>query len=185
MSSPCRHAVALGPDLAAHQLGEPPGDGQAQARAAETARDRRVRLENDRNSRPIASRGNADARVADGERAAPRSPSACAVAVTVSWTSPFSVNLSALFSRLSSTWRTRPTSPTTRRRHVASRTRRPGPGASRRRAARARPSSTRRTREVERRLLEVHLAGLDLREVEDVVDDRQQRLAGRRGSSST
>ena len=72
----------------------------------------------------------------------------------------------------SSTWRTRAPSPRTRRRHarasIHDRDSTPFSGAA---AAQSRPRSSISLVEVERRPVELELAGLDLREVEDVVDD--------------
>ena len=97
----------------------------------------------------------------------------------VSTTSPASVNLTALPSRFTSTWRKRVTSPF--RPVGKSRIdqegeleplarRRLGDQVERRLDARA---------QVERMPLQLQAAGVDLREVEDVVDDAEQRLAAR------
>ena len=93
-------------------------------------------------------------------------------------TSPCSVNLSAFDRRLSTIWRTRPASPTSpvgqvrvhgvhelhvlRRRDRREQVQRPLHGAP----------------QLERLAVELHLAGLDLAEVEDVVDDGEQRVGG-------
>ena len=97
---------------------------------------------------------------------------------TVSTTSPRSVNLTALASRFSSTWRSRVTSPT-----IAAGTSPSNDvgevevllGRARAPTGRAPPRRTRAGRTAAPR---GPAAGLDLREVEDVVDDRQQRVAG-------
>ena len=93
-------------------------------------------------------------------------------------TSPSAVNLIALQTRLVSTWRSRAESPRTSAGTL-------GTIASRElEALLVRPRGEHpagpldRLAQVEVGRLELELAGLDLREVEDVVDDRQQRLAG-------
>ena len=68
--------------------------------------------ENDWNSRLIPSGGQADAGVAHRERQLDLAAGRAPVAVTVSTTSPASVNLTALLSRLSRICRSRVTSPT-------------------------------------------------------------------------
>ena len=94
----------------------------------------------------------------------------------VSWTKPRSVNLRALLTRLLTTWRSRTGSPMIRR-GAAGSTRRRGRGsfarALREQAGHGLGHSSTSTGT----LFELQLAGLDLREVEDVVDDRQQALA--------
>ena len=93
---------------------------------------------------------------------------------------PASVNLTAFDSRLSTIWRSRPSSPTIARGRSV--------GRSRRRArcrfaaavgARTSSAPSMHGARSNGCALEVDLAGLDLREVEDVVDDRQQRVARR------
>ena len=98
--------------------------------------------------------------------------------VTVTTTSPSCVNLTALPTRLVSTWRSRPSSPLTHcgtSSEICTSSSRPAlvraPGQQVARVAD-------RLAHVEVRRVQVQLAGLDLREVEDVVDDRQQRAAG-------
>ena len=106
-----------------------------------------------------------------------RCPSPSAVAEAVTTTSPSSVNLTAFESRLTRTCRTRVTSPST-----VSGT------ESSTKYARSTPLLARAGGEqvdgvldgapdVERGGLEVDLAGLDLGEVQDVVDERQERVA--------
>ena len=96
---------------------------------------------------------------------------------TVSTTSPVSVNLTALLSRFSRIWRSRVTSPSMRRRHLAFE----DVGDVQVLLGRARADQVERRldalAQVEGVALDVHAPGLDLREVEDVVDDRQQRVA--------
>ena len=95
--------------------------------------------------------------------------------MTRSTTSPFSVNLTALPTRFVSTCRSRPGSPRERVRHVVpdqAQELEPlgvrGLGEGAEHLAHGAP-------QVEVDLLEVDAAGLDLREVEDVVDDLEQR----------
>ena len=94
---------------------------------------------------------------------------------------PRSVNFTALPTRLSSTWRSRAGSPRSRAAAPAS-SRRAAPGPCRW-AGSATSSATSSTTwtEVEVDRLQLELAGLDLREVEDVVDDRRAGRRRRRG----
>ena len=90
---------------------------------------------------------------------------------------PRSVNLTALLSRLSRIWRSRLTSPISIAGiagSIRASSRSPFSAASDRINATA-PST--HSRRLKRRRLELHPAGLDLGEVEDVVDDREQRFA--------
>ena len=173
---------ALDADLAAHQLDELLRDGQAEPGAAVAARGRAVglgeRLEQPRRcasgAMPMPVSRDLEAHAARARRC--RSSTRAATT-----TSPRSVNLTALPTRLISTWRSRPGSPRsaagTSRRDAgdeleALRVRLLGEQLDDvlddRRAGRSRRDSS------------CELAGLDLREVEDVVDDR--RAARRRES---
>ena len=104
--------VALGPHRAAHQLGEALADREAQPGAAVLARGRRIGLAERLEQPADGLGGQADAGVAHRERELRRR---CLPAprVTVSTTSPRSVNLTALTSRLSRICRSRVTSPLT------------------------------------------------------------------------
>ena len=105
-------------------------------------------------------------------------PSAAGAAVTVSTTSPRSVNFTALERRLRMIWRSRVTSPTMAGGNIAFE--HVGGvevllhGAGRDEVERRLDAVA----QVERLRLDVHAPGFDLREVEDVVDDREQRIAG-------
>ena len=103
-------------------------------------------------------------------RSAPRT-------ATSTTTSPRSVNLMALPTRLTMIWRSRPGSPTQAVGHVRRRCGRPAPAPSVRPGrpgpARCRPGVSRRSKAIG---FQLELAGLDLGEVEDVVDQPQQRL---------
>ena len=134
--------------------------------------------ENDWNRRSIASARQADAGVAHGERELAAVVRPRGFAVTVSTTSPASVNFTALDSRLSEDLAQPRHVALDRRRHVALEEVREvealldgarGDEVERRLDALA---------QVERLRLDVHAPGLDLREVEDVVDDGEQRVAG-------
>ena len=134
----------------------------------------------DWNRRSMPVRRNADAGVAHGEGAArPGRPAACRRTVTVSTTSPCSVNLTALVSRLSRIWRRRVTSPMMAARHVALEQVGQCRGPSRRPARSTRSSADfDAVAQVEGlRSPAPCLPASILREVEDVVDDRQQRVA--------
>ena len=107
----------------------------------------------------------------------PRRPSPAPVPEPAAATSPASVNLTALPTRLNSTCRSRVGSPTTRARQVGRRARRRArcPSAP----APSRSSSTTFARDlgrVEGGRLELDRARLEPRIVENVVDDRQQPL---------
>ena len=96
-----------------------------------------------------------------------------------------SVNFTALPTRLVRIWRSRPGSPRDprRRRPRWITVRELEALAVAARSASSSSTSSTADAQVEVDHFEVELAGLDLREVENVVDDRQQRLAGPRGSS--
>ena len=168
---------AVDADLAAHQLRQTPRDRQAQAGAAEAARGRAVGLLEGREQAGDLVGRDADAGVRDleAQRADPAPRGASSRTRSRTW--PRSVNLTALDSRFSSACDSRVGSP---RSAPAGRRRRPrGPGPSR---ARARPPvpATRSSIacSVEVGLLQRQLAGLDLGQVEDVVDELQQVARG-------
>ena len=166
---------------AAHRLGEASADREAEAGPAVAPRDRRVDLAERLEQQVHPLRRDPDAGVADvdGERptavgaAAGRRPS------TDSTTSPCSVNLIAFDSRFRTIWRSRPGVADDRLGQVV---------AHRVGELDALPRGDRRD-DVEGALdgrrsengsaARSTLPGLDLREVEDVVDDRQQRVARR------
>ena len=171
----------MSPPISSH---EPRGDRQAEPGAAVAARRRRVGLR-ERLEQPVAS-GPPGCRC---RCRGPRSVSRCASGAArlrrrrVTTTSPRSVNLTALDSRLSSTCRSRVASPTMPA-GTPSSTRQPSSSSFS--AARGRDESSASSTQSRRSngcALELELAGLDLREVEDVVDDVQQRVAARRGRS--
>ena len=92
-------------------------------------------------------------------------------------TSPFSVNLIALPTRLTSTWRSRPESAIKRvRARRTGRRRCSSSPFSWARSASASQRVVERVAQRELRRVEVKLARFDLREVEDVVDELQQRV---------
>ena len=104
--------VLVGGQRAAHRLGEPAADREAEARPAVPPRDRRVGLA-ERLEQPVHPvRRDADAGVADLDRRSSTGPrrraSAPASPSTDSTTSPCSVNLTAFDSRLRTIWRSRP-----------------------------------------------------------------------------
>ena len=106
--------LALHPDPSAHHGHQPRGDGQAKAGAAESPAGRRVGLDEcvEDGSLPVAR--DADSRVPDGEM---QQQLICRPSIprrTCTSTSPVSVNLMALPTRLIRTWRSRPGSPSTR-----------------------------------------------------------------------
>ena len=103
-------SVLVHPDLAAEQARDLAADRQPEARAAVAAARRAVGLLEGLEDQPQLVLGDADAGVGDGEGDRVRPAAAVAArrsAPTVSRTLPFSVNLSALESRLRSTWATR------------------------------------------------------------------------------
>ena len=105
-----RAHLALHPDLAAHQLDELLGDGQAQPAASIGARRRRVGLGEAVEDVRSRLAGDTDAGIADRRRRS---------STTASERSPFdsnhhlaaSVNLTALPTRFTRIWRSRPPSP--------------------------------------------------------------------------
>ena len=107
-----------------------------------------------------------------------RRPSGAWLGTATTETRPAAVNLTALSIRFDRIWPMRAASPTIRggsSADTSSRTSRPFLRAF------AKPGSAtvgRPLADVERRLLDHQAAGLDLRDVEDVVDERQQHLGG-------
>ena len=159
---------------AAHALDDAPRDRKPEAGAAEFAR--RCRR------RPARTRGRCAPAAPARCRCRCRAPGSDLVAVqrpasTISATPPFSVNLIALPARLSSTWRSRVASPITRagsRSSTSEAISRPlacarGPSSS--------TISSTMTVERERLRLQLEPAGLDLGEIQDLLDQRQQRVA--------
>ena len=108
-----------------------------------------------------------------------------AASVTVSTTSPCSVNFTALDEQVEQDLAQPRHVADDRRRHVA--LEHVGDVEVLLRRARADEVERRldALAQVERLRLDVHAPGLDLREVEDVVDDGQQRVAASRGSWPT
>ena len=103
--------VALDPDVAVHELGQAPRDGESQAGPAVAPRDRGVGLAERLEQPPDAVWRDADARVADADGRPSSGRRRGGSPPTVSSTSPCSVNLTALDSRLRTIWRSRPSSP--------------------------------------------------------------------------
>ena len=177
--------VALDPDPAAHQLDQPRGDGQAQAGAAVPPRRRAVGLREGLEDRRLLLGAGCRCRCRVTAKCSADPPAARPFLRGVgldaeTTTSPCSVNLMALPTRLTRICRSRPGSPTsasgTSGGDVAGQLQ-PLAGAARR--ASVLSVSPRQSRRSNGDRLELELAGLDLGEVEDVVDDRQQRV-GRR-----
>ena len=111
---------AVDPDPSLHQFDQLRGDGKSQAGAAETPRGRGIGLA-ERFEDPLSrlSRGDADARIAHRRSACVHLLSEqSARASTSTKTSPCSVNLRALPTRLTMICRSRPASPRTCSRHV-------------------------------------------------------------------
>ncbi len=94
--------------------------------------------------------------------------------------SPCSVNLTALPTRFNTIWRMRNGSPSSRRRLVRRRADDEFDSLGLGGAGEQRGAFLQEPRQVERQRLELHLAGLNLRQIEQVVDDLQQNL--RRGA---
>ena len=184
-----RDAGALRDERAVHQLRQPPADGEAQAGAAVAARDRRVRLA-ERLEQPAAS-GPAGCRCRCRglgrelpARQARRARARTAVGrPRAARPRPRSVNLTALESRLRTIWRSRPGVADDRARQVVL----DGVGELDALGGRRRREHVQRALDARARgrtaVLQLHLAGLDLREVEDVVDDRSGAPRPRCGSS--
>ena len=168
---------AVDTDRAPHGGGETLGDGQTQARAAVLARGRVVRLRKRLEQASLGVRRDANARVRDAMRSSVVS-AVTSSSVVRTTTSPCEVNFTALPTRLVRIWRSRPGSPATRVAtsgwitHASSS---PLPAA---RLGQHFQHVLDRRAQVEVDHLQVHLARLDLREIEDVIDDGQQRLPG-------
>ena len=133
---------------------------------------------NDLNMRPIASAAMPMPVSATAMWSSKSPLSSGAVLLALSTTLPRSVNLTELLSRLSRIWRSRLTSPiSVSGSRVDARLDRQALVRGQR--TDQRDGGVHALAQAERRRLELHAPGLDLREVEDVVDDRQQRLAAR------
>ena len=87
--------LALHRDVAAHHLAEAPGDGQAQAGAAELARGGSVRLREGLEQRLASAPASCRCRCPAHAKSIHSEPSSC-TRLTVSVTVPFCVNLQAL-----------------------------------------------------------------------------------------
>ena len=132
--------------------------------------------ENDWNSRLMTS-ADRPMPVSRTENVSSTRSAATGFELTVSTTSPASVNFTALLSRLSMIWRSAGHVADDCRGHVALEHVR----GIEMLLDRARRDEVQRRldafAQIERLRLDVHAPGLDLREVEDVVDDGQQRIA--------
>ena len=165
------------PTLAAHQLGEALGDRQAQPGAAVFAAWSRCRP---------AGRPGTGARSAPRSRPMPVSrtakwrqrPSASPPArATLTTTSPCSVNLTALLQKLIRIWPSRSGSPTEGG-HRGSMSKISSSPLAAAFSDDQVGDPLEHLVEIELDVLDGELAGLDLREIEDVVDDAEQMLAG-------
>ena len=107
--------------------------------------------------------------------------SGCAPGSTTTLTPPVSVNLMALPARLSSTWRSRVASPITRSGSRSSTSEAISRPLACARGASSSTTSSTSVASANGCGVELELAGLDLGEVENVLDQRQQRVAGRLG----
>ncbi len=110
--------VALHPDPAAHHLHQSRGDGQAQPGAAELARRGAVRLRESLEDELLLFRRRCRCRCRVTTKCSWSSSGVLESTAILSPTSPRSVNLMALPTRLTRIWRRRLGSPTSRVRHV-------------------------------------------------------------------
>ena len=166
----------------AHQGHQPGGDGQAQAGAAVLPRGRGVRLLEGLEDPLLLVGRDADAGVAHREAQADSPPSGGGPRRRLPRARPprpSSVNLMALPTRLSSTWRSRPASPTRASGTSGCTWQISSSPFLWARTARARRVSPDRRPQGEVGRVQLELAGLDLGEVEHVVDDAEQGV-GRR-----
>ena len=172
-----RAELALDPDAAAHQLDERRRDRQAQAGAAEPARRRAVGLAEGLEDRGVLVRRDADAGVADREvqHRSPSSVRASSRTSTSTW--PARGELDGVADQVGEHLPQPDRVADDAGRHVGRDVGDQLEALLVRAAAPAACSvSSTTSRERERHRLELQLARLDLREVEDVVEDRQQRL---------
>ena len=171
---------AVDPDAALHQLHQLGRDRQAQAGAAVLPGRRAIGLHERAEDlatacptgtpMPVSRTAKCSCTVVGGRRPS-RRPSTT--------TSPVSVNFTALPTRFSSTCRSRPGSPISVAGHASGRSCEPSVSALLARPRRHQPQRVgHRVAQAERDGLELEPARFDLREVEDVVDERQQRLGG-------
>ena len=115
---------------------------------------------------------------ATSKRTSVAPPSSRPSHVTSTVTSPSGVNFTALDSRLVSTCASRPRSPRDRARDLVAEEDRQLQALAVRGRGDDVGGRLDDLAQVERALLQLQVAGLDLRDVQDVVDDRQQLLAG-------
>ena len=169
--------LALHGDRPAHQGHQPGGDRQAQAGAAVLPRGRGVLLLEGPEDPLLLVGRDADAGVAHREAQRSTAPPSAAFAGDLrprTTTSPSSVNLMALPTRLSSTCRSRPASPTRASGTSGCTWQTSSSPFLWARTARARRVSPDRRPQREVGRVQLQLAGLDLGEVEQVVDDAEQ-----------
>ena len=167
---------ALGADLAAHQLDEPAHDRKAEARAAEATRRRGVRLHERLEQLVERILRDADA-ACRALRSAPRArPFWRPTEQTSSTTSPLWVNLIALPTRLSRHCRMRCGSPSDALRHFRAHVDDQLQALRRRLERHDRSDVVDVRAQVEFQRFDVELAGFDLGEIENVVEDREQRI---------
>ena len=167
--------------IAAHEVGQLAADRKPEPRAAELARRRfvglRERLEDRAASRPHPCR----CRYRSRRSARPRDPRRSTATSARTTTSPCAVNFTALPTRFIRIWRTRNGSPSSvRSARAGGHTISSMPLSSAAPANRLVHSSS-TCAEIDRQRFERDLAGADLRQVEQVVDDLQQDL--RRGAN--
>ena len=164
------------PTLPAHQLDQLARDGEPEAGAAEAPRHRSVGLLE--GAEQAVQRGllDADPGVDHLDPHRRRSRRATSRVERRSVTPPALVNLTALPSRLISTCRSRCGSPSSGRQRHARQIGAQGQALARRRRRDDRQRLLEHVGQLEGDALHVQLAGLDLREVEDVVDDVHQVL---------
>ena len=165
--------LALDPDPAAVQLDEALREREPEPGALALLAPRRRSAGTPRRSAP-GPRARCPARCRSPTPAPRRRPAPTATTTLP----PSGVNLTAFESRLKITWRNRRSSPSTRSTSGAELEREPD-AVLRRPLAHHHDAALERLAQRERGDLELDLPGLDLRQVEHVVDQRQQVVAGR------
>ena len=170
--------LALDRDLAAHQLGQLLGDRQAKPGAAIFAGGGRVGLLEGLEQALDLRLRHADAGVAHGKLDIVGCRRLSSKTRTWTATSPNSVNLTALLQKLIRIWPSRSGSPRKCVETAGSTSKISSEPLGRCLLAHQVPDILQHLVEIEVDIFDRQLAGLDLREIEDVIDDAEQVLAG-------
>ena len=174
-----RHALALDPHGAAHELAEPAADGEAEARAAEAPRRRAVDLAERLEEPALPLLGNTHAGVAHGEFEAEPPVVRRPVGAHAHHDLAAIGELHRVADEVQEDLPEPRVVADDRRRHVRRDLAGHVEALLRGGGAQQHERPLDALAEVEGARVDVHAARLDLREIEDVVDDREERVAAR------